>query len=500
MAVPLGVDPPTGGDAGAGRRRAGGGPLRAGPRHGRAPQGPPHRWWRRSTWPRPSDHDLALVVAGPDGWGVEAFDAAVGAARHRDRIRRLGWVDDQARADLLAGARCLAFPSVYEGFGLPPLEAMAAGVPVVCSTWRSLRRGAGGRRRASWPPATRRRWPTRSRRWRTDEAARPTWPGAGSAGGPLQLGRVRRAHGRPAAGRRSAGRPLVAGTSAADAAPGERHGAAACDRGPGARAPGGVGVKALVTGAAGFVGRHLVAHLERCGDDVVGADAGERARPARRRALARLPAGRSAPTSCTTSPGSDVGGGVLGRPGRHVPGQRRGHAAPAGGLPGGRRRAGARRVQLRRVRAGRRPSELPLDRGAAAAPGHALRRVEGGRRPGRPAGPPGLRPRHDPGPGLQPPRARPGQPLRGARPRRPDRRGRGRGPQLHPGRQPDRPARLHRRARRRPGLPAADRTRRARRGLQRLLPAATSPIAELAELLLRHGRRPAASCGPTRRC
>jgi glycosyltransferase involved in cell wall biosynthesis len=80
-----------------------------------------------------SSADLALVVAGPDGWGVEAFDAAVAAARHRARIHRLGWVDDAARADLLAGARCLAFPSVYEGFGLPPLEAMAAGVPVVCS-------------------------------------------------------------------------------------------------------------------------------------------------------------------------------------------------------------------------------------------------------------------------------------------------------------------------------------------------------------------------------
>jgi alpha-1,3-rhamnosyl/mannosyltransferase len=77
--------------------------------------------------------DLALVVAGPDGWGVEAFDRAVANARHRERIHRLGWVDDRARADLLAGARSLAFPSIYEGFGLPPLEAMAAGVPVVCS-------------------------------------------------------------------------------------------------------------------------------------------------------------------------------------------------------------------------------------------------------------------------------------------------------------------------------------------------------------------------------
>src|SRR3954447_26299474 len=79
------------------------------------------------------DADLRLVVAGPDGWGVEAFTAALEGAHHRDRIVRLGWVTDEVRADLLAGASAFAFPSVYEGFGLPPLEAMAASVPVVAS-------------------------------------------------------------------------------------------------------------------------------------------------------------------------------------------------------------------------------------------------------------------------------------------------------------------------------------------------------------------------------
>jgi hypothetical protein len=44
------------------------------------------------------------VVAGPDGWGTDAFDEAVRAARHGDRVRRLGWVPLQARHDLLAGA------------------------------------------------------------------------------------------------------------------------------------------------------------------------------------------------------------------------------------------------------------------------------------------------------------------------------------------------------------------------------------------------------------
>ena len=85
-----------------------------------------------------SDAELRLVVAGPDGWGVERYDAAVAAARHRDRITRLGWVDDATRADLLAGAAVVAFPSVYEGFGLPPLEALLAGVPVVGTAIPSL--------------------------------------------------------------------------------------------------------------------------------------------------------------------------------------------------------------------------------------------------------------------------------------------------------------------------------------------------------------------------
>jgi glycosyltransferase involved in cell wall biosynthesis len=79
------------------------------------------------------DPDLRLVVAGGDGWGAEALTATIASARHRDRIVRLGWVDDATRVDLLAAASLYAFPSVYEGFGLPPVEAMAAGVPVVAS-------------------------------------------------------------------------------------------------------------------------------------------------------------------------------------------------------------------------------------------------------------------------------------------------------------------------------------------------------------------------------
>jgi glycosyltransferase involved in cell wall biosynthesis len=75
--------------------------------------------------------DVRLVLAGRPGWASDDLERALAAAEHGDRIVRLGWVDDHQRSDLLAAAEVLAYPSRYEGFGLPPLEAMAAGVPVL---------------------------------------------------------------------------------------------------------------------------------------------------------------------------------------------------------------------------------------------------------------------------------------------------------------------------------------------------------------------------------
>jgi glycosyltransferase involved in cell wall biosynthesis len=75
--------------------------------------------------------DVALVIVGADGWGAEQLADAIRTSPARDRILRPGYLDDAGLAATLARASVLAFPSVYEGFGFPPLQAMAAGVPVV---------------------------------------------------------------------------------------------------------------------------------------------------------------------------------------------------------------------------------------------------------------------------------------------------------------------------------------------------------------------------------
>jgi glycosyltransferase involved in cell wall biosynthesis len=75
--------------------------------------------------------DVTLVLAGPVGWGEHELSRAIGASPHAGRIVRAGWVDDTTVAGLIDAATVLAYPSRYEGFGFPPLEAMAKGVPVV---------------------------------------------------------------------------------------------------------------------------------------------------------------------------------------------------------------------------------------------------------------------------------------------------------------------------------------------------------------------------------
>lgn len=85
------------------------------------------------------DNAVALVLSGMSGWKLEEFNRALLAARRwRHRIFITGYVEDEDLAALYSGATAFIYLSRYEGFGLPPLEAMACGVPVICANNSSL--------------------------------------------------------------------------------------------------------------------------------------------------------------------------------------------------------------------------------------------------------------------------------------------------------------------------------------------------------------------------
>ncbi len=83
--------------------------------------------------------DWLLALGGSDWHGAEAIHAAAAASPCRADIRFLGFVDDASLPDLYRAAACFVYPSLFEGFGFPPIEAMACGCPVISSARGSLR-------------------------------------------------------------------------------------------------------------------------------------------------------------------------------------------------------------------------------------------------------------------------------------------------------------------------------------------------------------------------
>lgn len=85
-----------------------------------------------------ADKTPLLVLAGKNGWNYEEIYSKVKALGLESYVIFTGYIDASEAVILLKGAYTFVFPSIYEGFGLPPLEAMACGVPVITSNVTSL--------------------------------------------------------------------------------------------------------------------------------------------------------------------------------------------------------------------------------------------------------------------------------------------------------------------------------------------------------------------------
>ncbi|UCD29236.1 MAG: glycosyltransferase family 4 protein [Planctomycetota bacterium] len=81
---------------------------------------------------------IPMLIAGAVGWQRESMKSLIEKHRLTQQVRVLGYLNDEALASLYAGARALVWPTLYEGFGLPPLECMASGTPVITSNLSSI--------------------------------------------------------------------------------------------------------------------------------------------------------------------------------------------------------------------------------------------------------------------------------------------------------------------------------------------------------------------------
>jgi alpha-1,3-rhamnosyl/mannosyltransferase len=87
--------------------------------------------WRRL--PRPIRETFPLVLCGGSGWRNELLRGQVERGVAEGWLRYLGFVEEALLPQLYAGAGLFIYPSIYEGFGFPPVEAMASGTPVMVS-------------------------------------------------------------------------------------------------------------------------------------------------------------------------------------------------------------------------------------------------------------------------------------------------------------------------------------------------------------------------------
>ena len=87
--------------------------------------------------------DYKLVLAGMRGFHAEAIEARIAARGMNDRITITGWISRAEIMALYAKARIAVFPSTFEGFGMPVIEAMAACVPLITSDIRPMKDTTG---------------------------------------------------------------------------------------------------------------------------------------------------------------------------------------------------------------------------------------------------------------------------------------------------------------------------------------------------------------------